>query len=95
MDARASARKRSQRLELRTTREEQELIRRAVAATGREVTEFVVSHACEAAARVLADREWFELSPEASSAWEKINGRRGRVLPGLRGLMRRKSPFRG
>ena len=93
MDAPAPSRKRSQRLELRTTREEQALIRRAVAATGEEVTEFVVSHACEAAARVLADRDHFELSPEAIAAWDKVNAGRARISPGLRNLMRRKSPF--
>ena len=94
MDARAPARQRSERLELRTTREERALIDRALLVTGTDLTEFVVSHACEAAQRLLADRDRFELSPGALAAWEKINTRRPRVLHGLRKLMRRPPPFR-
>jgi len=90
----APRRKRSQRLEVRTTPEERELIQRAVSLTGEDMTEFVVAHACEAASRVLADRERFSLSPKALRAWEAINAREARVLPGLRKLMGRKSPFR-
>lgn len=47
MSIHASIRKRGRRLELHNTLEERALIRRAAAATGMEVTEFVVSHACE------------------------------------------------
>ncbi len=86
-------RRRSRRLELRTTADERELIERAVAVTGTDLTEFVVVNAVDAARRILADRERFELDDEARAAWEAINARRARELPGLRRLMERPSPL--
>lgn len=88
-----ASRRRSRRLELRTTTEERELLDRAVAATGTDLTDFVVSHASEAARRVLADHDRFELDPKAAQAWEQINSRPARALPDLRRLMERPSPF--
>lgn len=87
------ARRRSQRLELRTTADERDLIDRAVAAADTDITEFVVTHAVEAARRVLADRERFELGADALAEWEAINARPGRDLPGLRRLMKRSPPL--
>lgn len=86
-------RRRSRRLELRTTPDERELIDRAVAATGSDLTEFVVAHAVDAAQQVLADRDRFALSPQALAEWEAINARPARELPGLKRLMQRPSPF--
>ena len=80
-------------MELRTTAKERELIDRAVAASGTDLTDFVVSHALEAARQLLADRDRFELDPEALAAWEALNERPARELPGLRELMQRTSPF--
>jgi uncharacterized protein (DUF1778 family) len=80
-------------MDLRTTQEERELIERAVAATGTDLTEFVVSHAYDAARRVLADRDRFELDAAALDAWEAVNARPARELPGLAKLMQRRSPF--
>ena len=88
-------RRRSRRLELRTTPGERELIDRAASVTATDLTEFVVSHAVEAAQRVLADRDRFDLDDDALSAWDAINARRARDLPGLRRLMERSSPFAG
>lgn len=87
------SRRRSRRMDLRTTPEERELIERAVAATGTDLTEFVVSHAYDAARRVLADRDRFELGPAAQEAWEAVNAGPARELPGLAKLMQRRSPF--
>jgi uncharacterized protein (DUF1778 family) len=86
-------RRRSRRLELRTTDEERALIDRAVAASGTDLTEFVVTHASEAARRVLADRQSFGLDAKALGAWEELNSRPARELPGLSALFRRPSPF--
>lgn len=80
-------------MDLRTTPEERDLIDRAVAATGTDLTDFVVTHASDAARRVLADRDQFVLDPAALQAWEAINARPARDLPGLRRLMQRPSPF--
>lgn len=84
---------RSERLEVRTTREERAVIDRAVAAQGSDLTEFVISNLTVAARRVLADRTDFRLDAEGAQAWEAINRRRARDLPGLRRLMERPSPF--
>jgi uncharacterized protein (DUF1778 family) len=86
-------RTRNRRLELRTTEEERELIDRAVEATGTDITTFAIAHLTDAARRELADRDRFELSPDAVEAWEQINARPARDLPGLRRLMERPSPF--
>jgi uncharacterized protein (DUF1778 family) len=86
-------RRRSRRLELRTTPAERELIDRAAAVAELDLTEFVVANAVEAARRVLADRDRFELDGAALEAWEAVNARRARELPGLAALMRRPSPF--
>jgi uncharacterized protein (DUF1778 family) len=80
-------------MDLRTTPEERDLIDRAVAVTGTDLTDFVVTHAYQAAQRVMADRDHFELGAAALKEWEAINSRRARDLPGLRKLMERPSPF--
>ena len=80
-------------MELRTTAEERELIDRAAAASGTDLTDFVIPHASEAARRLLADRDRFHLDVVALKEWEKINARPARDLPGLRRLMQRPSPF--
>jgi uncharacterized protein (DUF1778 family) len=86
-------RRRSRRLELRTTPHERTLIDRAVAASDSDLTEFVVASAVQAAQRVLANRDEFVLDDDALEAWEAINSRPARDLPGLRRLMERPSPF--
>ncbi len=78
-------RRRSRRLELRTTPAERELIDRAASVTATDLTEFVVGHAVEAAQRVLADRDRFELDDDALASWEAINARRGRECLGCAG----------
>ena len=83
----------AQRIEVRATPEDRALIDRAVAAAGTNVTAFVLSSVTTAARQVLADRTEFVLSPEAVDAWEAINQRPARDLPGLRELMQRPSPF--
>lgn len=91
--AHAVARRRSRRMELRTTDEERALIDRAVAVAGTDLTEFVVTHASDAARRVLADRQSFQLDSAALTAWEALNSRPARELPGLAALFQRPSPF--
>ena len=86
-------RRRDRRMELRTTAEDRELIDRAVTASGTDLTDFVVTHASEAARRLLADRDSFHLDASTLKRWEDINTRPARDLPGLRRLMQRPSPF--
>ena len=89
----STTRLRSERLEVRTTKDERSLIDRAVAEQGTDLTEFVISNLTVAARRVLADRSEFRLDQEAAEAWDAVNRRRGHDLPGLRRLMERPSPF--
>ena len=89
----SATRLRSERLEVRATRDERALIDRAVAEQGTDLTEFVMSNLTVAARRVLADRVEFALDTKSAEAWEAVNRRRARDLPGLRGLMERPSPF--
>lgn len=86
-------RRRNKRLEVRTTSEDRALIDRAVAASGTDLTDFVVSNLTVAAQRVLADRTSFTLDAKGEQAWDAINDRVARDLPGLRELMQRPSPF--
>ena len=86
-------RRRSRRLEVRTTPEEREIIDRAVKAAGIDLTTFVITSLTVSAQRVLADRTVFALNAEASQAWEAINRRPAREIPGLLDLMERPSPF--
>lgn len=84
---------RSERLAVRTTPEDRALIDRAVAASGTDLTDFVVTNLTVASRRVLADRVAFTLDPGAQRAWERVNQRPARTLSGLRRLMERSSPF--
>ena len=86
-------RKRSERLEVRTTPEDRALIDRAVEASGTGLTEFVVSSLTVTAHRILADRSEFALDAESRQAWERANRSEARDLPGLRELTQRSSPF--
>lgn len=89
----STTRTRSERLEVRTSKDERALIDLAIAEQGTDLTEFVISNLTVAARRVLADRTEFVLDAESVEAWEAINSRRPRDLPGLRRLMERSSPF--
>ena len=86
-------RRRNRRMDLRTTPEERELIDRAVRASGTDLTDFVITHASDAARRLLADRDHFDLDAVALKQWEDVNSQPSRDLPGLRRLMQRPTPF--
>lgn len=87
------ARRRSRRLEVRTTPDERELIDRAVEARGGDLTEFVVGTAVEEARRVLADRDAFVLDGDQQAVWEALNAKPARQLKSVRALLERPSPF--
>jgi len=84
---------RNRRMELRTTLEERELIERAAEARGLDLTSFIVPTVCAAASAILADRDLFKLDDAAMIAWEELNTRPSRSLPGLLALAERPSPF--
>ena len=86
-------RTRSERIEVRATPQDRELIDRAVAALDTDLTSFVIESLTVAAQRVLADRALFALDPAACAAWDEINSRPSRDVAGLRELLDRPSPF--
>lgn len=88
-----STRTREERIEFRTTSAVRKLIDQAARESGGSLTEFAEANLVAAAQRVLADRNRFALSDEALSAWEQVNARPARELPGVRRLMERPSPF--
>lgn len=75
------------------TPQERELIERAVAVTGEDLTKFVVTNVVAAARRALADRETFVLDAEQRTAWAGLNARPVRELAGVKRLLERPSPF--
>lgn len=87
------ARAREERIEFRTTVEVRDLVDRALEVSGTSMTEFAESSLVLAARRVMADRDRFVLSDEAGAAWDAINDRPARDLPGVRRLFERPSPF--
>ncbi len=89
----AETRIRNRRIELRVTPEDRALIDSAVAVKGTDLTSFMVESGTTAARQVLADRNEFVLDPQMQQAWEALNDRPARDLPGLRSLMNRPSPF--
>lgn len=86
-------RTRNERIEVRATHDERALIDQAVAASGGDLTSFVMKNLTVAAQRVLADRTEFVLDAEGRAAWDEINARPACDLPGLRALLQRPSPF--
>lgn len=63
---------RDARLNLRTSAQQQQLIRSAAAAMDKSVTDFVLDSATSNAERVLAARRWFVLSDEAWKDFEAL-----------------------
>lgn len=61
---------RDARLNIRTSTQQQQLIRSAAAALDKSVTDFVLESATANAERVLADRRWFVISEEAWADFE-------------------------
>ncbi len=88
-----TSRSRTERIEVRASPSERAIIVQAVAAAGTDLTTFVITNLTIAARRVLADRSTFPLDADAVHAWDAINDRPARDLPGLRALMDRPSPF--
>lgn len=63
---------RDARLNLRTSAQQQQLIRSAAAAVEKSVTDFVLESATANAERVLADRRWFVLSEDEWNDFEAL-----------------------
>lgn len=62
----------TQRINLRATERQENVIRQAADATHRSVTDFVLNAASIEAERIMADRRRFELSDEQWSEFERL-----------------------
>ena len=87
------AQKKDRRLEIRTTARDREVIVRAAASAGRDITSFVSESAVLAAQRVLADRTGFVLDTKQAAMWDALMDRPARDVPSLRAFLERPSIF--
>lgn len=67
-----STARRTQRIDLRATPRQENLIQQAASQTDRSVSEFILSSATLEAERVLADRRWFSVTSEQFDAIEAV-----------------------
>lgn len=95
MGPKSALENKDQRLEVRMTQSERELINNAASELGGDLSSFVVASLVDASRRVMADRSEFSLSPAQKRAWDAINRKAAADLAGLRDLMQRPSPFIG
>jgi uncharacterized protein (DUF1778 family) len=85
--------KKDERLALRVTAAQKDLVERAAATAGQTVTDFAVAAAVERASAVVA--ESFHLAVDQQT-WDWFTGlldRPAQPLPGLAKVLRGKSPF--
>lgn len=83
----------SQRINLRASARQEEILRRAATATDTSMTEFIMGSAVDQAEKILADRRWFTVSQEQ---WDEFNILLDAPLEKaskLRRLASRPSPF--
>ena len=85
--------RKDQRFEFRTSSANRELFVRAADAAGMSISAFANDELEVAALRVLADRTSFVLTAEQAKAWEALNDRPARDLPGLREFLTKPSIF--
>ena len=81
------------RINLRTTPEQDRLIRRAAAAQRKSVSDFVLESACRTAESALFETKTLLLDRQG---WEQINKslhRRSKAVPALVELFREKAPW--
>jgi uncharacterized protein (DUF1778 family) len=83
----------NRRLEFRTTEATRSLVEHALETANLSLSEFAEQCLRREAQRLLADQVTFTLSSEAQAAWDALNERAARDLPGLAHLMKRRSPF--
>lgn len=84
---------RDQRINVRATERQEQLLRRAAEATDRSMTDFILEAASVQAERIMADRRWFVAD---ESQWEEFNRLLDAPLPStakLHALAQRPSPF--
>ncbi|MCU0288022.1 MAG: DUF1778 domain-containing protein [Acidobacteria bacterium] len=84
---------RTARLGIRATPRQQMLILSAAEAVNKSVTEFILQSACEAAENTLLNQRFFLLNDEEWKGFQEILERPVMVKPGLKKLLRNKTPW--
>jgi uncharacterized protein (DUF1778 family) len=85
------ATRKGERLELRLEPAQRRLLGEAAAAQSTSVSNFVLTHATEAAREVLADRTEFVLPDERWDDFRRMLDRDARPMPGLAAFLARPS----
>lgn len=84
---------RDQRLNVRVSARQQQLIRQAAEASDTTVTDFILASALDRAERVLADRRWFVADDHQWAEFEALLDAPLQPMPKLRRLLMRENPF--
>ena len=79
---------RTARFGFRATLQQEALLRKAAKITGRNITQFVLTSACEAAENALCDQKIFFADDESFQAFQDILERPAQIKPKLRKLMK-------
>lgn len=84
---------RTARLGLRTTPEQEAVLRRAAEVSRKSMTEFILDSACQAAEQTLLDQRLFVVSGGQSRSLLTLLDRPERDNPGLKDLFSRRAPW--
>ena len=84
---------RTARLGFRVTLHQEALIRKAAEATGKNVTQFVLASACEAAENALLDQRIFFVNDEKYNAFREALERPAEIKPELQALLMSNAPW--
>lgn len=80
-------------MQIRIASEDKEVIRRAAAQSGQDLSSFVLQHMRKVADEILAERTVFTMSDEQFDTFLSQLDSPARSLPGLKVLLDRPSPF--
>jgi len=84
---------RSARLGLRTTAQQEAVLRRAAAVANKSMTDFILDSACQAAEQTLLDQRLFVVSPDQAVTLLELLDRPEQDNAGLADLFSRKTPW--
>ena len=84
---------RTARLGFRITAQQEALIRKAAEISGKNVTQFVLNSACEAAENTLTDQRYFFTNDKKYKEFQKALERSAHIKPDLQKLMRTEAPW--
>ncbi len=84
---------RTARFGFRATLQQEALLRKAAKITGRNITQFVLTSACEAAENALCDQKIFFADDESFQAFEDILESPAQIKSKLRKLMKSHAPW--